>query len=127
MRRKGGQDSVSHNTWSYQRNRCHDGPGGRPCDVCRAAAAAYSKRQYHKRVARLKADPSIRPHGDPQTYNVWGCRCRPCSDAASRHQRELRQRKRPGIELNIFKVRPYKPKPTTKPFGREWLNDSVQS
>lgn len=38
---------------------------------------------YQRRVARLIANPELAPHGVEGTYTNWGCRCDPCSDAAT--------------------------------------------
>lgn len=36
---------------------------------------------YQRRVQRLAADPTLRPHGVKNTYDNWGCRCAPCTAA----------------------------------------------
>lgn len=45
---------------------------------------------YQKRVARLRADPTLAPHGVPSTYTNWGCRCPDCSAAYSESRRTKR-------------------------------------
>lgn len=39
---------------------------------------------------RARLDPSLIPHGTPQGYSYWGCRCWDCREVAS--QRRARQR-----------------------------------
>ena len=55
---------------------------------------------YQRRVARLIVDPGCAPHGDPGTYSNWGCRCDPCTEAATqaRRGRQTRQDFAPGHE-----------------------------
>lgn len=107
---------------------------GCKCDVCRAANALRYMEDQRDRCARLKADPSIRPHGDPSTYHNWGCRCIPCTKvtrpwafdtttpppAASGERVEERRKLRAKRERLMHQVSV--PKPQAQPFGREWAS-----
>jgi hypothetical protein len=53
------------------------------CQACRDANTAEAHRFKAIRVARLEADPTLRPHGDLATYANWGCRCPACTAEAS--------------------------------------------
>ena len=60
----------------------------------RPSSAIYCSRRCAKamtvrnQVARLKADPSLAPHGVISTYGNWGCRCKACSEAMSLYSAE---------------------------------------
>jgi len=51
------------------------------------------RRGKQSRATRLKADPSLAPHGELSTYTNWLCRCRACSDAFNAYKREYRATK----------------------------------
>ena len=38
---------------------------------------------YERRCVRLHLNPNAAPHGEPGTYTNWGCRCDPCTAAAT--------------------------------------------
>ena len=52
------------------------------CDLCREAATAYSR---EKRRQNRENPPENLIHGRNNTYSYFGCRCRPCTDAALAH------------------------------------------
>lgn len=53
------------------------------CVVCREANRVRGQIERDKRAARLRADPTLAPHGSVYTYRNWRCRCRPCTAANS--------------------------------------------
>ncbi len=65
---------VTHGASAWRSKRCR-------CDVCRLASAALAAAGQKSRVERLKADPSLAPHGSYTTFTNWGCRCEPCTAA----------------------------------------------
>lgn len=94
--------------------KCNDGPNGSLCAVCVDARRQYNRELRYRHTAELEADPTIRPHGDPRTYQYWGCRCDDCRSAAYAERR---------------RYPPYTTKGRTraKPFGREWLDDNANT
>lgn len=82
----------------------HDGSVvGRRCDECRRNARERKRVKIAWRRRLLAEDPSLREHGTHATYDQWGCRCRPCTNAANARRRSYMS--------------------TAQPFGREWLAD----
>jgi hypothetical protein len=81
---KGG---YTHGASGYTNYHCR-------CGRCRSGHADQAARMRSARVARLKADPTLRPHGRDHTYTGWGCRCRPCKSAhaASERRRQAHRR-----------------------------------
>lgn len=75
---------TTHNGARWQRGQCR-------CPVCWQAYRADQKRYAATRRARLAADPTLRPHGDTNTYANWGCRCDPCC-LAWHHKMQERKR-----------------------------------
>lgn len=85
---------ITHGKYSTYSNR------GCRCVECRAAWSAYILRLRRGRTAALNGTlrpvgrsgvlPSQAPvkHGDPYTYQNWGCRCDPCTRANSIAKRE---------------------------------------
>jgi len=76
-----------HGESAYMRHLCTDGPGGKPCDICREANTVRQRREKSLREARrtrLAANPTLAPHGTVTTYQLWGCRCVECRVAMSR-------------------------------------------
>lgn len=122
-----------HNYSRYRRGLCK-------CEVCRAENAGRYRVEREERVARLAADPAIRPHGDRNTYQNWGCRCAPCRSAAYEYAvaaprtpktKQSRRASRGVRGLSVERERLlYEPMPgfnrhnTPEPFGREWLSDA---
>lgn len=102
--------------------RCgHNGEtAGRRCDICRTAA----RESYQVRVAwrrRLLAEnPELREHGIASTYYTWGCRCKACTDAATRDRYRFPLRRNRLSPLSEWG----RTVSTTQPFGREWLADA---
>lgn len=102
-----------HGYHMYRRHGCR-------CDVCRKGNAVRCSIEYADRAARLKADPSIRQHGNATTYHNWSCRCTPCKTAMwvaiqVRTGTPVKRRDR----LLYFDQKPTK----AEAFGREWLNE----
>ena len=64
--------------------------GSRQCRICRCDS---TRRRRQKLTAELLANPEAAPHGVLDTYNTWGCRCRPCRAAYMtwRHDWEARR------------------------------------
>lgn len=116
-------EEWKHGASAYAHGRCK-------CEVCRAANRERYNQGKAARYARFAADPTIRPHGDVNTYDNWGCRCRPCTQAATKQRSEERKRR---TLRTTGKEKPKNPAMTAKfrvqPFGRDWLSDdkSAQS
>jgi hypothetical protein len=89
-----------HDVWRYNAGTCHEGPGGSACQECRDDHARYSRETRQRRAERLAADPSAAPHGDPNTYMNWDCRCAACCEAASKQQHA---RRHPGSLVDPFR------------------------
>lgn len=70
-----------HGVGRYKHGRCHDGPSGTACAVCRAGNAEHYREAVARRAARLRANPGLRPHGQVNTYRNWGCHCGECREA----------------------------------------------
>lgn len=51
------------------------------CVPCRNAAKKAERNRREYKAGRLRADPSLAPHGVVATYKGWGCRCQPCTAA----------------------------------------------
>lgn len=102
--------------------KCDAGPGGRRCDVCRAARARWFAKRLEARRALLEADPTLRPHGNVTTYNVWGCRCSECREAATKSRYRYRFKGKSGfprdLATGVWK------NGKAEPFGREWLDEA---
>jgi hypothetical protein len=64
------------------------------CATCTTAHTERHRNERANRIARLKADPSLAPHGRAETYKNWGCRCERCTDAHSRRCAEYKRRRR---------------------------------
>lgn len=54
-----------------------------PSYPARVASAAKKRQTRAERAARIAADPSLARHGRAGTYKDWGCRCAPCTAAAT--------------------------------------------
>lgn len=72
---------MKHNASAYRNRRCHDGPGGQACDICRDDHRILQHEANQTRKARLEADPTLAVHGRWSTYCNWYCRCPPCRQA----------------------------------------------
>lgn len=103
------------------------------CDVCKRAKARDAMRvKRAERSARLKADPTLRMHGDSNTYTNWGCRCTLCCAAWNvSSSGDRRTRRKPGVREERERLL-YKPltgnphrRRNVEPFGREWLDDNT--
>jgi hypothetical protein len=57
------------------------------CDRCRAAWAAWTAQRNSQRRQLLAEGVDVE-HGSRSTYGNWGCRCRPCKDAANVYRRD---------------------------------------
>lgn len=77
---------LSHGT-----TRCYQ--AGCDCPPCRKAIARARKKTRANRKARLAADPTLRPHGEVETYRDWGCRCDLCKAAHAEAMRDYRRSK----------------------------------
>jgi hypothetical protein len=64
------------------------------CDDCKASHRARIARQ---KLARKDKEVTAE-HGKATTYANWGCRCRPCMDAAAAKMREYE-----GSAPRVFK------------------------
>lgn len=99
------------------------------CQVCTVGNNEAWVRHRDARAAKLRADPTLRPHGLVNTYHNWGCRCDPCRYAYNSD----RARKKGGIVTVPARRGPdvldarydRKPRVRSEPFGREWLADAV--
>jgi hypothetical protein len=74
---------------------------GCTCKPCPAAKAAEQRhmdaQRRNQRVevdGRLVAPLPADRHGRPGTYNNWGCRCEPCTEAHRNRQRRDRAKAR---------------------------------
>jgi hypothetical protein len=58
------------------------------------AKSTKERARTYRRRDRLRADPSLAPHGSASTYNNWLCRCAPCraAHAAKIQADKLRRR-----------------------------------
>lgn len=73
--------SFTHGYSAYVNHKCR----------CRTCTLEHSKELAFKRAKRafmLKTDPSLAPHGLPNTYTNWGCRCPECKIAHSEYEKE---------------------------------------
>lgn len=75
----------THGLASNYRNGCR-------CPACRTAHNQFTNDAIRRRKQRIAADPSLATHGHASTYNNWGCRCTPCTNAhkvrmSSRHRK----------------------------------------
>ena len=104
----------------HPHRKCTDGPDGARCDVCREARRRWFAQRRDERRALLEADPSIRPHGDVTTYQAWGCRCQPCTTAATTLRAKY------GKYRNGEHIATVHRGPRTPPFGREWLDGDTK-
>jgi hypothetical protein len=123
-RRRGGRTPQpwDHGE-AYSYRRCREGEDGKACRACKDAHNAWAKARWAERKARIKADPSLAPHGIPGTYSNWGCRCDPCTDAASENTRVRYQDRRAKPWWSGRSLSPPLPRrDRAEPFGREWLN-----
>jgi hypothetical protein len=85
-----------HGLYGYQKKGCR-------CPACMAAHRVDAQARVERRADRLRADPSLAPHGQANTYTNWGCRCLACARAHNEHVKQsLRSRATPA-------------------FGREWV------
>jgi hypothetical protein len=83
---------VKHGTHGgYKNDRCR-------CDPCRAAHNADARRRRAERYAQrirvgtvLMAPLPDALHGRVTVYANWGCRCRPCTDAATESSQRSRR------------------------------------
>lgn len=100
-------------------SKCTDGPGGRPCDVCREASSLTRRRWRKARQEAIARDPSLRPHGNITTYQNWGCRCDKCRAVGT----ALRYSYVYDGELRANGYTKRAVKGGVRPFGREWLDD----
>lgn len=82
------------------------------CEACKEENRQRRRRMVANRQQQLAADPTLRTHGDPTTYDLWGCRCQECRTAAAALRLKYKHAKRlPG---------------RTAEFGREWLSDATR-
>lgn len=110
---------------SYRYGNCDRAdPGFKSCADCRRERARVVREQLASRIARFAADPTIRPHGEANTYANWGCRCQACSDAHFKKQVRIgvrapstHRRGTRGSTSAILRPRP-------EPFGREWTEEN---
>lgn len=65
-----------HGGFHYSNDGCR-------CDICTAAHRENVRKARYRRAERLKADPTLAPHGRATTYGNWMCRCDPCTKAWS--------------------------------------------
>lgn len=84
----------------------------------RESAPSLWQQFIAERGRRIAADPSIRQHGNANTYKNWACRCDPCT-AASASRATYRQRRKltnsAGAPGRTARYR-------IPAFGREWLD-----
>lgn len=100
-------DRFEHGLWGYRHGcRCLD---------CKAGKSAQYIIERDSRAARLQADPTLRPHGNRNTYVNWGCRCELCCKAGYKDYTSPRRKRL--LYLPVKKADRIRP----KPFGREWL------
>ncbi|SEF34349.1 hypothetical protein SAMN05421837_107332 [Amycolatopsis pretoriensis] len=66
------------------------------CVACSEANRAAARDERHRRYARRLlvdgvwvAPVAAERHGRVTTYNAWGCRCEPCTGAASAERQRL--------------------------------------
>jgi hypothetical protein len=87
---------IRHGVTAYVHHRCR-------CPVCTAAnTARHRPARARRRATRELIDGRLvatqaETHGTWSTYANWGCRCKPCDDAAvieNRRQREKRSQMR---------------------------------
>lgn len=114
-------DDINHGLGGYRRRGCR-------CDICKEANNESHRISRLKRFARLRADPTIRPHGVYNTYRNWGCRCPQCCAASIADSKKLRVSRgerglSPRRERLLYNPFPGYNRTTTQPFGREWLDD----
>ncbi len=64
------------------------------CTKCRAANAERCRGQQERRVADPEAADRA-GHGNASTYQNYGCRCRPCTDANSAKSAAYKAARRP--------------------------------
>ena len=67
---------AGHGASAYRGRGCR-------CEVCRTSHAEKQREERRARAERLRADPTLAPHGTESTYRNWGCRCEPCTAANS--------------------------------------------
>lgn len=110
-------EEFEHGLQAYKRGWCK-------CDICTAANRKRFREEQADRVARLKADPTIREHGVRATWTYWGCKCALCYDAVhiAREQAEssIARKRREIYRKRLMHRSPKHSK--IPPFGREWLN-----
>lgn len=90
-RSKAASKGVTHGTASTYRSattKCR-------CVECTAANTERARRERASRAARLKADPTLAPHGRESTYSNWKCRCPLCYAAHSELMRKRNARNNP--------------------------------
>lgn len=113
------------------------------CDICRVANIQTFRDERAERGRRIREAPSLRPHGDANTFNNWDCRCDECCDFMGRPrgtptrtemqappvvpQRTPRMQGRTPMQdprrAAMLYVRPGVT--VAEPFGREWLREAV--
>lgn len=92
---------------------------GKHSEDCLRARREHARVKIALRAQLLAVDPTLRSHGDADTYEKWGCRCIPCRDAA----REKRYRyAMKGSNVLSERAVGRDRYGTTPPFGREWLD-----
>lgn len=82
---------MEHSSSTYYNLGCR-------CDLCRAAATVFQRKQRERRYAerelingRMVATKSRR-HGKASIYRNWGCQCPPCTSAHTVNVRERRRK-----------------------------------
>jgi len=69
-------DSRHGTRSAYTHHKCS-------CPECLAENTRYWRAYRAAKATQLAADPSLAPHGNASTYDNWGCRCVPCTAAAT--------------------------------------------
>lgn len=63
--------------------------------------AAYYADVRARAQERARLDPTLIPHGTPQGYSYWGCRCDVCTEAntsrRTRQREAVKARRRGGV------------------------------
>lgn len=94
---------------------------GRACDACRKQHNEDIKQGNFQRAERLRADPSLAPHGKVTTYTNWMCRCDPCRASAADQSYQARTDKEGDVPPPLFTRKGrYGRRSRITPFGREW-------
>lgn len=87
------------------------------CADCRKKRREAKRTRVKYRQMMLAENPDLRPHGEAETYNGWGCRCRECRRAAT-----LNRYRWDVGRGSILTERQEGLRGNAKPFGREWVD-----